>query len=130
MKLTRKQLLAGTAAGVVGAGSIYELVDLLAGTTPARTATPVRFPEQHLLDGIRVVHSDKVEVLVPPLHHEILTARLAVGRADARDAQRDACRRAQWARRRLSALTRRARRDGGVGEALLRGVRSGCLQRA
>ena len=88
MKLTRKQLLAGTAAGVVGAGSIYELVDLLAGTTPARTATPVRFSEQHLLDGIRVVHSDKVEVLVPPLHHEILTARLAVGRADARDAQR------------------------------------------
>src|SRR6478609_3124413 len=88
MKLTRKQLLAGTAAGVVGAGSIYELIDRLAGTTPARTATPVRFPEQHLLDGIRVVHSDRVAVLVPPLHHQVMTARLAVGRADLRNAQR------------------------------------------
>jgi hypothetical protein len=88
VKLTRKQLLAGAAAGAVGAGGIYELVDQLAGSSPKRTATPVRLKEQHLLDGIRVVHSDKVEVLVPPLHHEILTARIAVDRADLADAQR------------------------------------------
>jgi len=87
VKLTRRQLLAGAAAGAVGAGGIYELVDQLAGSSPKRTAAPVRFKEQHLLDGIRVVHSDKVEVLVPPLHHEILTARVAVDRADLRDAQ-------------------------------------------
>ena len=46
-------------------------------------------PEQHLLDGIRVVHSNGVEVLVPPLHHEIVTARVARRRADLRDAQRE-----------------------------------------
>ena len=88
MKLTRKQLLAGAAAGAVGAGGIYELIDQLAGSSPKRAAAPTRLPEQHLLDGIRVVHSDKVEVLVPPLHHEILTARLAVERADLADAQK------------------------------------------
>src|SRR4051812_46585751 len=88
MKLTRRQFVAGAAVGAVGAGGIYELVDVLAGSSPKRTAAPVRFKEQHLLDGIRVVHSDKVEVLVPPLHHEVLTARVAVGRNDVRDAQR------------------------------------------
>jgi hypothetical protein len=88
MKLTRRQFVAGAAVGAVGAGGIYELVDVLAGSSPNRTAAPVRLKEQHLLDGIRVVHSDKIEVLVPPLHHEVLTARVAVGRNDVRDAQR------------------------------------------
>jgi hypothetical protein len=88
VKLTRRQFVAGAAAGVAGAAGVYELVDQLAGSSPKRTATPVRFPEQHLLDGIRVVESDRVEVLVPPLHHEILTARVAVERSDLRDAQR------------------------------------------
>ena len=88
MKLTRKQLVAGAAAGAVGAGGIYELVDQLAGSSPKRTQSPVRFKEQHLLDGIRVVRSDRVDVLVPPLHHEIITARIAVDRSDLRDAQR------------------------------------------
>ena len=88
MKLTRRQLVVGTAAGAVGATGIYELVDQLAGSTPKRAAVAAHLPEQHLLDGIRVVRSDKIEVLVPPLHHRVLTARLAVGRADLRDAQR------------------------------------------
>jgi hypothetical protein len=34
------------------------------------------------------VRSDRVEVLVPPLHHRVLTARVAVDAADLRDAQR------------------------------------------
>jgi hypothetical protein len=88
VKLTRRQLVVGAAAGAVGAGGIYELVDQLAGSSPKRTTAPVRLPEQHLLDGVRVVHSDKVEVLVPPLHHEIVTARIAVGRGDVLDAQK------------------------------------------
>jgi hypothetical protein len=86
MKLTRRQALAGAAAGVVGAGGIYELVDKLAGSSPERPAGP-RLPEQHLLEGVRVVQSDGVPVLVPPLHHEILTAHVAVHRADVRDAK-------------------------------------------
>ena len=87
MKLTRRQVLAGAAAGVVGAGSIYELIDHLSGGTPQRAAGGQQLPEQHLLDGIRIVKSDGVEVLVPPLHHEILTARVVASRADLSDAQ-------------------------------------------
>jgi hypothetical protein len=48
----------------------------------------VRFREQHLLDGIRVVRENEVEVLVPPLHHRVLTARIEVDPADLRDARR------------------------------------------
>jgi hypothetical protein len=87
MKLTRRQALVGAAAGAVGATGIYELVDRLTGGTPTRAAVGAAPPEQHLLDGIRIVESDGVEVLVPPLHHEVVTARLAVARPDLRDAQ-------------------------------------------
>jgi hypothetical protein len=87
MKLTRRQALAGAAAGAVGATGIYELVDQLTGGSPQRVAAGPARPEQHLLDGIRVVHSDGVEVLVPPLHHEILTARVTPDRSALRDAQ-------------------------------------------
>ena len=87
MKLTRRQFVVGTAAGAAGAAGIYELVDSLTGGSPTRPADVTRLPEQHLLDGVRVVHSDGIEVLVPPLHHEILTAKLAVDRADLHDAQ-------------------------------------------
>jgi len=87
MKLTRRQALVGAAAGAVGATGIYELVDRLTCGTPTRAAVGAAPPEQHLLDGIRIVESDGVEVLVPPLHHEVVTARLAVARPDLRDAQ-------------------------------------------
>jgi hypothetical protein len=87
VKLTRREVLAGGAAAAIGATGIYELVDRLAGDSPARPADVSAAAEQHLLDGIRVVHLDGVEVLVPPLHHEIVTARLTVDHADLRDAQ-------------------------------------------
>jgi hypothetical protein len=87
MKLTRKQFVVGTAAGAVGAAGIYELVDQLAGSAPHRHPPATLRPEQHLLDGVRVVQSNDIEVLVPPLHHEILTARVAIDPADARDAR-------------------------------------------
>jgi hypothetical protein len=87
MKLTRKQALAGAAASAVGAAGVYELVDQLTGGSPKRAAGGTRHPEQHLLDGVRVVQSNGVEVLVPPLHHEIVTAHVVAGRADLRDAQ-------------------------------------------
>jgi hypothetical protein len=86
-KLTRRDVIVGAAAGAVGATGIYELVDRLAGSTPARAGGARRPPEQHLLDGIRVVQSDGIAVLVPPLHHELLTARVAVGRSDLADAR-------------------------------------------
>ena len=88
-KLTRKQVLAGAAAGALGASGIYELVDKLAGAAPTRAATGTPPPEQHLLDGVRVVQSNKIDVLVPPLHHELITARVSADRSDVRDAQRE-----------------------------------------
>ena len=87
MKLTRRQALVGAAAGAVGASGIYELVDRLTGGSPQRAAVAATFEEQHLLDGVRITHSDGIEVLVPPLHHEILTARVNASRSNARDAQ-------------------------------------------
>src|SRR3954447_14145042 len=88
MKLARRQALAGAAAGALGAAGVYEFVDQLTGGSPPRATTARLFEEQHLLDGVRTVDHEGVEVLVPPLHHEVLTARVAVGRSDLRDAQR------------------------------------------
>jgi hypothetical protein len=88
MKLTRRELLAGAAGGALAGAGVYELVDRLSGGPPERAAAAATLrPEQHLLDGIRVVRSDGIEVLVPPLHHEILTARVRVDRAGLRDAR-------------------------------------------
>src|SRR5581483_4980283 len=92
MKFTRRQVLAGAAASAVGATGIYELVDQLTSGSPKRPANTVALPEQHLLDGVRIVESNHIEVLVPPLHHEIHTAKLAVDRADLSDAQSELAR--------------------------------------
>jgi hypothetical protein len=78
VRLTRKQLVGGAAASVLAAGGIYKLVDELT-EAPTRTASGSVRPEQHLLDGVRVVRDNGVEVLVPPLHHEVVTAKLRVG---------------------------------------------------
>jgi hypothetical protein len=66
----------------LAAGGIYKLVDELTDAPP-RAATGSLQPEQHLLDGIRVVRDNGVEVLVPPLHHEVVTATLRAGESPA-----------------------------------------------
>src|SRR5688500_17530619 len=88
MRLTRRQVVAGAAAGAVSATGIYTLVERLAGS-PERPAAGPLPPEQHVLQGVRVVRDNDVEILVPPLHHQVVTARLDVGGAPAelRDAQ-------------------------------------------
>jgi hypothetical protein len=79
MRLTRRQFVGGAAvATALGAGGIYKLVDELAAA-PDRVETASLLPEQHLLDGLRVVRDNGVEVLVPPLHHQVVTAKLRVG---------------------------------------------------
>ncbi len=88
MKLTRRQVLAGAAAGALGATGAYELVDRLVGSSPRRDAAGPLPPEQHVLDGLRTVTDNNVEVQVPPLHHEVVTARVVVDRADLADAHR------------------------------------------
>ncbi len=91
MRLTRRQLLAGGVAGAaLTAGGVYELVDQLTGS-PKRPAGEGPTPEQHLLQGVRIVEDNGIEVVVPPLHHQVVTATVRVGEskrelADARSA--------------------------------------------
>jgi hypothetical protein len=81
VRLTRRQALAGAATGALGVAGLYELVDRLSESEPSpapRRATE-REPlpdEQHVLGGVGVVEDDGVEVVVPPLHHQIVTARV------------------------------------------------------
>ncbi len=87
MKLTRKELLVGGAAGAaLGAAGIYELVDKLADSPPSDSAA-VRVPEQHLVDGMRVEKQEGVEVVVPLRHHEVVTARVVAPRDQLLDAR-------------------------------------------
>src|SRR3954469_23035954 len=89
MALTRKQLLAGAGATTLAAAGLYELAERV-GRAPARPVAGPRGPEQHLLQGLRSVVDNDVDVIVPPLHHELVTLRLAAeGRAELRDAQRE-----------------------------------------
>jgi hypothetical protein len=90
-RVTRARFLERSGIAALAAAGIYGLVDGIAAA-PAR-ALPSRLvlpAEQHLLRHVRVIAENGVEVVVPPLHHQIVTARLDVGRrkAELRDAQR------------------------------------------
>ena len=87
MSPTRRDVLVGAAAGALGVAGVYELVDQLAGHVPARPPVAAALPEQHLLEGVRVVSEDGVEVLVPPLHHAVLTGSLDLDPGELADAQ-------------------------------------------
>ena len=77
--LTRRQALVGSAGAVAGAAGIYALVDRHTGAPDRGTAPSSLPPEQHLLSGVQVVTDNGVEVLVPPLHHAVVTAKVAGG---------------------------------------------------
>ncbi|MEI7759580.1 MAG: hypothetical protein WCJ67_02305 [Thermoleophilia bacterium] len=77
MRLTRRQALAGTAGAIAGAAGIYALVDGHADLPARPPATSPLPPEQHLLEGVQIMTDNGVEILVPPLHHEVVTATLA-----------------------------------------------------
>jgi hypothetical protein len=85
MRLTRRRFLGGAAAAAVAGAGIYELVDQL-GTAPHRTAARALPPEQHVFH-LGSVQSEGVEVLVPPLHSEVVTATISTD--DLREAQQD-----------------------------------------
>ncbi len=77
MRLTRRGLIGSAGAAALGAAGIYELVDKL-GSAPPRPPARAVPPEQHVLDGVRVVVQEGVQVVVPPLHHQVVTARVGV----------------------------------------------------
>ena len=88
--VTRRDFLARSAAAVMAAGGLYELLDGIAAPARAAAATAAVPPEQHLLADVPVIADNGVEVLVPPLHHQLVTAKLRVGgtKAALLDAQR------------------------------------------
>jgi hypothetical protein len=84
--LSRRELLKRGAVALA-AGNVYSLLDGLA-SPPARAAvSAVRAREQYLLPGLKVVRELGIEVIVPPLHHRVVTARVRVSRARLRAAQ-------------------------------------------
>jgi hypothetical protein len=74
MRLTRRELLAGGAAGALAAAGVYELVDQLTDDAPRRAVGRMG-AEQHAFE-LRVVEDEGVEVVVPPLHNEVVTAKV------------------------------------------------------
>jgi hypothetical protein len=85
--LTRRELLGRAALTAVAAAGAGELVDRYA-TSPARGAAKGHGAEQHLLFGERVIRDRGIAVIVPPLHHRIITAKLTLERRQVRHAQR------------------------------------------
>jgi deferrochelatase/peroxidase EfeB len=71
------------ARAAVTAAGVYALVDQMA-SAPARAASRLASkrvappPEQHLLRGLKTTARNGVDVLVPPRHHQLVTANLAV----------------------------------------------------
>ena len=78
MTLSRRELLKRGAVALA-AGNVYSLLDGLAAA-PARAAvSAVRAREQYVLPGVKIVQELGIELLVPPLHHRVVTARVRVG---------------------------------------------------
>jgi hypothetical protein len=100
MRLTRKQFAAGLGAATLDASGLYRLLDRLA-ERPVRSPVGPAPVEQHVLPGLAIVRDHGVEVIVPPLHHRVVTARVLAEPQPA--AQRDARRTLEAALRSLEA---------------------------
>src|SRR3954469_20486326 len=75
---------------VGGAGLSAPLLSLLAGIPLARPAVAHSPPlEQHLDPGLRITTDNGVEIVVPPIYHEVLTGRLTTGSGPALLAARE-----------------------------------------
>jgi hypothetical protein len=79
--LTREGFLRRSALGALAAAGVYGFVDTLAPPPARALPSGPRHPaEQHVLRGVRIVREHGVEVVVPPRHHQIVTATLRLGR--------------------------------------------------
>ena len=106
---------------VGGAVLSAPFLSLLDGITLARPTVAKSAPlEQHVVPGARHTSDNGVEIVVPPLYHEIVTARLttASGRAAARRARR-APARSPAHRKGTRRRAERPARDRRVGPAVL-----------
>ena len=62
--------------------ALYRLLDRITKKTARRPPSGPLPAEQHLL-SLKVVRDDGVQVIVPPLHHRVVTAQIATGKARA-----------------------------------------------
>ncbi len=71
---------AGLAVGTISARGVYGMLDTIHPIGPARAAagTPMRGREQYAVENIEVITNNFVPVLIPPLYHEIVTAKITV----------------------------------------------------
>jgi hypothetical protein len=72
---------AAIAVGAISARGIYGILDDLLDVPLARAAaTGTTLPnEQYLIDGLDLVTDNGVEVIIPPLYHDVVTAKLETG---------------------------------------------------
>ncbi len=101
MKSTRRDFLQRAGAVALGASGIYGLAE----SAPARAALDAAAalpPEQHILRATRLARDNGIELVVPSVHHQVVTANLRVART------RTALREAQAE---LEAALRRLERD-------------------
>ena len=78
---TRRGLLTRAAAvslAAIGGRGVYELLDGLGGG-PARAeaAPPRRRQEQYPIDNVEVILDNGLTVAIPPLHNDVITAKLS-----------------------------------------------------
>src|SRR5262245_31593831 len=71
-KLTRRQFTAAVAAAAIDPAGVYRS---LLGRTRSSSRMPV---EQHVVPGLRIVRDQGVAVVVPPLRHRVVTAKVTV----------------------------------------------------
>src|SRR6185437_9562727 len=84
---TRRSFLKRAGAvslGTIAARGIYDLLDEIAGTptrAAAAGATVRRRQEQYLVDSVEVILDNGVTCAIPPVHNDVITAKLATGRS-------------------------------------------------
>jgi hypothetical protein len=83
---TRRSFLKQAGAvslGTIAARGVYDLLDEIAGTptrAAAAGATVRRRQEQYLVDSVEVILDNGVTCAIPPVHNDVITAKLAGGR--------------------------------------------------
>jgi hypothetical protein len=82
-----RRVFARRVGGAVLSAPLLSLLDGIALARPAVAQSPPL--EQHLDPGLRITTDNGVEIVVPPIYHEVITARLATGPGPALLAARD-----------------------------------------
>src|SRR3954453_6865301 len=72
-----RRVFARRVGGAVLSAPLLSLLDGIALARPAVAQSPPL--EQHLDPGLRITTDNGVEIVVPPIYHEVITARLTTG---------------------------------------------------